>query len=197
MAQSQKRSNARLAVFLGAGVLGMVGLAFASVPFYRLFCQITGYGGTPQIEAAGAAPVAISEKTMAVRFDGSVNQDMPWRFIPVERQMTVRLGEHKLAFYEATNTSTETIVGTATFNITPMKAAQYFTKIECFCFTEQTLAPGETVQMPVTFYVDPAIADNEHTREVTTLTLSYTFFRKNPEQASRPAARSRPGDGPS
>lgn len=195
--KGSKRSNGRLAAIFGLGALTMVGVAFASVPAYRLFCQVTGYGGTPQIEEAGAEAVPISSTTITVRFDSSVNQAIPWRFVPVQRSVDIHLGEHGLAFYEATNLSDETIVGTATFNVTPLKAAQYFTKIECFCFTEQTLKPGETVQMPVTFYVDPALAEDPHVSEVTALTLSYTFFRKNAEQATRPAVPLQPGNGPS
>lgn len=170
-------SNRKLAMILGGLAVGMVGVAFAAVPAYRLFCQVTGYGGTPRIGVA-APGVALSEQTVSVRFDASTNQDIPWRFAPLQREMTVRLGEEVLAHYQASNPTDEPITGTATFNVTPLKAAQYFSKIECFCFTEQTLAPGETIDMPVLFYVDPAMIGDGTVDDVHTLTLSYTFFRK-------------------
>lgn len=170
------KSNARLALILGGVAAGMVGVAFASVPAYRLFCQVTGYGGTPKVAAAGET--VVSKEVVTVRFDASTNQDIPWEFKPAQTAMTAHLGEQLLAHYQAHNPTDEPITGTATFNVTPMKAAQYFTKIDCFCFTEQTLAPGETVDMPVLFYVDPAMSRDEAVAEVQTLTLSYTFFRK-------------------
>lgn len=176
---ARRSANARLAMAAGLFAAGMVGVAFAAVPAYRLFCQITGYGGTPKVEAAGAAGPRVLERTMTVRFDASVNGTLPWTFAPAQGPMTVHVGEEGLAFFQATNTSDTPITGTATFNVTPLKAARYFTKIDCFCFTEQTLQPGQTADMPVTFYVDPAIADDPHVAEVKTITLSYTFFRKD------------------
>ena len=161
---------------------GMVGLAFASVPLYRLFCQVTGYGGTPRIGVEANGEVA-SDRTIAVRFDANVNQGLPWRFRPQEREITVRLGEPVLAYYVAENLSADPNVGTATFNVTPFKAAPYFVKIDCFCFAEQRLAPGEEVSMPVSFYVDPEIFDDPKTRDVRTITLSYTFFRAMEDDA--------------
>ncbi|MGC2857522.1 cytochrome c oxidase assembly protein [Novispirillum sp. DQ9] len=173
-----RASNARLGLIAAAFAVGMVGLAFAAVPAYQLFCKVTGYGGTPAIGTAGAAAPAVLDRAMTVRFDASINGTLPWRFAPAQGAVTLKVGEQGLAFYQATNTSGEAITGTATFNVTPLKAAKYFTKIDCFCFTEQTLAPGQTVDMPVTFYIDPAIADDPHVAEVGTITLSYTFFRK-------------------
>jgi cytochrome c oxidase assembly protein subunit 11 len=155
-------------------VAGMVGLAFASVPLYRLFCQVTGLGGTPGVEAS--APETATDIDFKVRFDANTNPDLPWRFRPVQREVSLKLGEERLAFFEATNLGDKPITGTATFNVTPLKAGQFFVKIDCFCFTEQTLAPGETVDMPVSFYVDPAIYDEINTRDVKTITLSYTFY---------------------
>lgn len=172
-----RASNARLGLYAALFAGGMVGLAFASVPAYQLFCKVTGYGGTPKVATQATAPQVLA-RTMTVRFDASVNGTLPWRFVPAQGPMTVHVGEQSLAFYRAVNDSDVPITGTATFNVTPLKAAKYFTKIECFCFTEQTLQPGQTVDMPVTFYVDPAIVDDPHVSEVKTITLSYTFFKK-------------------
>lgn len=170
-------SNRKLAMMAGGLAVGMVGVAFAAVPAYRIFCQVTGYGGTPRV-GASAPGVEMSRETVNVRFDATTNQDIPWDFKPVQHEVKAHLGEEMLIHYQAHNPSDEPITGTATFNITPLKAAQYFTKIDCFCFTEQTLAPGETADMPVLFYVDPALSEDENVDEVHTLTLSYTFFRK-------------------
>jgi cytochrome c oxidase assembly protein subunit 11 len=163
------------AVALFAVVGGMVGLSFASVPLYRLFCQITGYGGTPRTENVAQAPGA-DAGTVTVRFDANVSSDLPWRFEPAQRLVTLRLGEETLVHYTAVNLAARPVTGTATFSVTPYKAAPYFNKVECFCFTEQQLAPGEHVSMPVVFYVDPAIARDRGTRDVKQITLSYTFF---------------------
>ncbi|MEW5728632.1 MAG: cytochrome c oxidase assembly protein [Pseudomonadota bacterium] len=155
-------------------IAGMGGLVAASVPLYELFCRVTGYGGTTRVQAA--APGSVSTRSVTVRFDASTARGLDWRFQPAQRTLTLRLGEDALAFYTATNTSDRAVTGTATFNVTPAKAGRYFNKIECFCFTEQRLEPGQTVEMPVTFFVDPALAEDENTAEVTTITLSYTFF---------------------
>ncbi len=165
---------------------GMVGLSFASVPLYRLFCQVTGFGGTPNTEAVSGA-AEVSETIVTVNFDANVDHDLPWRFKPAQRKVRVRLGEEVLAHYTARNTSDEPVTGTATFNVSPFKAAPYFNKIECFCFTEQTLLPGQEVDMPVLFYVDPAIAEDRNTRDVKLITLSYTFFRSDEEEADESA----------
>ena len=164
----------RVALMLAGLVCAMLGLAFAGVPIYRWVCAATGYEGTPGV--AEAAPGAVGTRVVTVRFDANVGHGMPWRFTPVARQTEVRLGEQTLAFYAATNTSRRPITGTATFNVTPEKAAVYFDKIECFCFTEQTLLPGETAEFPVSFFVDPAIADDPRAANVNAITLSYTFY---------------------
>lgn len=168
------KANATTAGFLVALILGMVGLTAASVPLYRLFCQVTGYGGTTQVAESNATEVL--DQTIRVRFDASIGDELPWYFQPVEREIEVKIGEERLAFYQAANRSDRPIVGSATFNVTPHKAGPYFSKIACFCFTEQTLQPGETVDMPVSFYVDPAILADDNTKKLPTITLSYTFF---------------------
>ena len=171
-----------MTALVGVGVIaGMVGLTAASVPLYRLFCQVTGFGGTTQV--AERAPDQVSDQTIGVRFNADVDPDLPWSFQPVEREVTVRIGEERLAFYRAVNHGDRPIVGSAVFNVTPNKAGVYFSKIACFCFTEQVLQPGEAVDMPVSFYVDPAILDDPDTRDISAITLSYTFFMQ--EEASR------------
>jgi|SRR5690606_888613 cytochrome c oxidase assembly protein subunit 11 len=177
---SLDRRNSRLALVTAAVVVGMLGLAYASAPLYRLFCQVTGYAGTPKINAGAATnayDLPILSREMTVRFDSTTAPDLPWRFEPAQKSVRFKIGEENLVFYRATNVSDEPIVGTATFNVTPFKAAAYFNKIECFCFTEQRLEPGQTVDMPVTFFVDPAIADDHNLDEVQEITLSYTFFK--------------------
>ena len=172
--------NLKTAMVLFTVVAGMVGLAFASVPLYRIFCQVTGLGGTPGVQAS--APEVKTDTDFIVRFDANTNPDLPWKFKPVQREVHLKLGEEKLAFYQATNMSDKPITGTATFNVTPLKAGQFFVKIDCFCFTEQTLEPGQTIDMPVTFYVDPEIYEKVNTRDVKTITLSYTFYPKEEEE---------------
>jgi cytochrome c oxidase assembly protein subunit 11 len=174
MSERPERAKALTAMVLASVILGMVGLTAAAVPLYRLFCEVTGYGGTTQ--RAEAAPERRVEETITVRFNADVGRGLPWSFAPVERAVEVRLGEQHLAFYRAHNASDRAIVGSATFNVTPFKAGAYFSKIACFCFEEQTLQAGETVDMPVSFYVDPAILDDPATHDVRTITLSYTFF---------------------
>ena len=171
---SLRRRNGLTVAGLATILVIMTGLVAASVPLYRWFCQVTGYGGTTNV--ATEAPAAIADRTIAVRFNADVNSRLPWRFGPVQREVTLRLGEQKLIFYAARNMSDRPITGTATFNVTPAKAGSYFTKVDCFCFTEQTLAPGESVDMPVSFFVDPALADDPGLADVRTITLSYTFF---------------------
>lgn len=164
--------NRTLVQLVGVVVL-MGSLSFAAVPFYDWFCRVTGYGGTPQV--AEAAPGAILDQTVRIRFDASVEAGMPWEFKPVARSMDIRIGETGLAFYEAHNPTDRVVAGTASFNVFPDTAGGYFTKIACFCFTEQVLQPGETVQMPVTFFVDPSIIDDPDGKFVHEITLSYTF----------------------
>jgi len=165
---------------LAALVAGMVGMAYAAVPLYQIFCQVTGYGGTTQ--RAAAAPGAVqADRVIAVRFDATVNSALPWRFRPLQREIVVRPGEQTLIFYRATNVSDRAVTGTATFNVTPVKAGIYFNKIDCFCFTEQRLAPGESIDMPVSFFVDPEMLADRNVEEVKTITLSYTFFAAKTE----------------
>ena len=155
-------------------VILMGGLAWASVPFYDWFCRVTGFGGTPG-QVAGAEGEVL-DQTIKVRFDGSLNEDMPWEFKPVVNEMELRIGETGLAFYEAYNPTDHPVAGQASYNVTPYAAGAFFEKIECFCFTEQVLAPGERVQMPVSFFVDPEIVEDRDGKYVHTITLSYTFY---------------------
>lgn len=158
-----------------AGVAaGMVGMAYAAVPLYELFCQVTGYGGATR--TAAAAPGPVDGRLMTVRFNADTSAGLPWRFRPLRREVTVRLGEETLAFYEARNEAGHAVTGTATFNVTPHKAGPYFDKIDCFCFERQVLAAGERAEMPVSFFIDPAILDDPGVSDVKTITLSYTFF---------------------
>jgi cytochrome c oxidase assembly protein subunit 11 len=159
-----------------AGVAAvMLSLSFAAVPFYDWFCRVTGFGGTTSV--AEAPSEEILDQTVLVRFDASVAEDMPWEFRPVERTMEIRIGENGLAFYEAYNPTSRPVAGTASYNVTPDSAGGYFTKIACFCFEQQVLQPGERVQMPVSFYVDPAIVTDREGKFVREITLSYTFHR--------------------
>lgn len=178
-----------------AGVVVIMGsLAWAAVPFYDWFCRVTGFGGTTGV--AEAAPDTILDETVTVRFDASLDRDMPWRFTPVERTMTVRLGETGLAFYEAHNPTDRVVAGTASYNVTPYAAGGYFEKIACFCFEEQVLQPGETVLMPVSFFVDPEILKDPEGRFVKEITLSYTFYQIDPPEAYEQAALDAgPGEG--
>lgn len=174
-ADKTKARNKRVLLSCVAIVGGMIGLSYASVPLYALFCQVTGYGGTTQV--ANDAPRDVSEKTIKIRFNADVNSRLPWQFKPEQREITVKLGEDNLAYYVAENMSVKPVTGQALYNVTPLKAGQYFSKIACFCFDEQTLEPGQRVDMPVSFYVDPAIAEDPNTRDVKTITLSYTFYK--------------------
>jgi cytochrome c oxidase assembly protein subunit 11 len=170
---AKRRSSHATALICVAVVAGMVGLSFAAVPLYALFCQVTGFDGTTQ-RADGPAGRVLDRK-VTIRFDANTN-GLDWRFRPMTRQVTLRVGETGEAVFRAENASTAPLTGTATFNVTPEQAGIYFTKIACFCFTEQTLQPGETLDMPVIFYVDPAIAEDDELDYVRTITLSYTFF---------------------
>ena len=184
-----RRNNRRTLISLVMVTVGMGCLAFASVPLYRIFCQVTGFGGTTQ--RAVAAPGLIAERVITVRFDATV-ADVPWQFEPVQRGVDVRVGETALAAYRAHNRSARPVTGTATFNVTPPKAGQYFDKIQCFCFSEQTLNGGETVDMPVSFFIDPAIVDDPNLADVDTITLSYTFFRAKNQADDRVATAPAP-----
>jgi cytochrome c oxidase assembly protein subunit 11 len=168
------RKNLRVAAIAGCAVLGMVGLTYASVPLYSMFCQATGFGGTTQ--RADAAPETATGKFITVRFDANTAASLGWNFRPVQPVMKVRIGEQNLAHYSATNTTGTVLTGSAIFNVTPSEAGAYFNKIQCFCFTEQTLKPGETADLPVDFFVDPAILDDPDSKSISEITLSYTFF---------------------
>lgn len=181
----------RTALALATIVVVMVGLSFAAVPFYSWFCRVTGFGGTTA--TAAAAPGQVLDQEIVIRFDGSTDSKMPWKFKPSQRRMVLRIGETGLAFFEAYNPTDRTIAGTASFNVTPDAAGGYFTKIECFCFTEQVLAPGERVEMPVTFFVDPGIVTDREGKYVHEITLSYTFFETPlPEGFATEAATAQP-----
>ena len=170
------RRNGRTALLAFGIVVAMIGLAFASVPLYRLFCQVTGFAGTPLRAAAGAAQSTATGRTVSVRFDANTSRALPWRFQPAETHRPVEIGERNMATYRATNLSARPVTGTATFNVTPVQAGQYFIKVQCFCFTEQTLQPGQQMDMPVVFTVDPRILEDPTTRDISEITLSYTFY---------------------
>lgn len=181
--------NTRTAVKLGVVVAGMVGLSFASVPLYDLFCRVTGFGGTTMVSQK--APDKALERVVTVRFNADVNNSINWDFKPDTHAVDVHVGEAMTIAYRATNLEDRAVIGTATYNVTPEKAGQYFSKIQCFCFTEQKLEPGQSIDMPVNFYVDPAMADDPEMADVKTITLSYTFFRAADQSAALPT----PGKG--
>ncbi len=166
-----------VALMLAGLVAGMVGLSFAAVPLYRMFCQATGYGGVPQV--ADVAPDKVLDRKIKVRFDTNVDRELPWQFSAEQRSVDVRIGESTLVFFKAHNNTDKTVSGTAGFNVSPEIAGRYFTKIECFCFKQQTLAAGQSVEMPVTFFIDPEFADDESTKNIEEITLSYTFYRSD------------------
>ena len=194
MARSLAYRNRRLALSSFVVAAGMVGASYAAVPLYEIFCQVTGYGGTTQ--TAEVAPETVLDRKMTIRFNADVDRKLPWEFAVVQRKVEVRVGENTLAFYRARNVSDRAVVGTATFNVTPLKAGQYFNKIDCFCFTEQRLEPGGEIDMPVSFFVDPAIADDPNLNDVREITLSYTFFQTDadPDRTARAADASEKTD---
>lgn len=175
----------RTALFAVLGICFMTGLAWASVPLYRLFCQATGLNGTTQ--RGLAAPGATSNQ-VRIDFDANVDPKLPWKFAPESRSETIDIGGRDMAFFTATNTSDKPVTGMATYNVTPAQAGKYFTKIQCFCFTQQTLKPGETVRMPVIFFVDPKILDDEDARDIKTITLSYTFYQPKTVDSAKAAS---------
>ena len=181
----QQRNNTRIALVLAGVVVGMVGVSFASVPLYDLFCRVTGFGGTTQI--ADQESTEILGRKVTIRFDASVQPDLNWRFKPAQKAIETRIGETQLAFYEAVNMGDEPVVATAVFNVTPDKAGLYFDKIACFCFTEQLLQPGERADMPVSFYLDPEMDKDVKMDGVTTITLSYTFYKAQDQSAAKAA----------
>lgn len=180
--------NRRVALMAAGLAAAMVGLAYASVPLYRLFCKVTGFGGTTQI--ATSAPTAPTEaQTISVRFDANVDSALGWSFHPKEQRQQIRIGEVAMAYYVARNEGSAAVTGSAVFNVTPPEAGAYFNKISCFCFTQQQLAPGQSVEMPVQYFVDPAILDDADTRTIGEITLSYTFYPVNkPASDKQPSA---------
>ena len=175
VAQKNRAVGIRAALF----GLAMLGLAFASVPLYRVFCQVTGFGGTTM--KADAAPGAVAGQ-IGVRFDANIDPRLPWKFEPVQETVRIHPGARTTIYYQATNYTARSTTGQAIFNVTPESAGKYFSKIECFCFTEQTLKPGESVKMPVIFFVDPKLRDDPDTKNIDEITLSYTFYPvENPE----------------
>ncbi|MEE2932373.1 MAG: cytochrome c oxidase assembly protein [Pseudomonadota bacterium] len=182
MARSLESKNRRLLGALALLVVAMIGMSYAAVPLYDLFCRVTGFGGTTQIAQTPSGERI--DRVIKVRFDASLNGSFPWEFQPVQREMSLQVGETGLAFYRARNDSNIPLVGTATFNVTPLKAGLYFSKIECFCFQEQKLDSGEQIDMPVTFFIDPEIVKDRNLDDVNTITLSYTFFEADKPSAS-------------
>lgn len=177
---------ARTATQAVSVVLLMGALAWASVPFYDWFCRVTGFGGATNVAQAGSDTVL--DETITVRFESATARDMPWTFKPVQREMEVRIGETVLAFYEATNPTSEPVAGSASYNVAPYEAGAFFDKIDCFCFEQQVLQPGETINMPVTFFVDPGIVDDYEGQYIHTITLGYTFHRNDLPQEVEQAA---------
>ncbi len=177
---SKERANRTIAVACAAGFASMIGVAYASVPLYQIFCQVTGYGGTTQRVTQYSDTVL--DRTIKVRFDANAAASLPWEFKPLQREVTLKLGETTKILYQARNLFAQPNSGRATFNVTPQAAGAYFNKVECFCFTDTTLEPGETLDMPVVFYVDPDIVNSEELANIGTITLSYTFFPVETEQ---------------
>jgi cytochrome c oxidase assembly protein subunit 11 len=170
---SPARRNRRLALICGGVFLGMVGAAYASIPLYRAFCQATGFDGT--VGRAEAAPATVSDRTVTVRFDAN-QRDLPWTFTAEQTAQPARLGETKLAFFKVVNNSDRAVTARATFNVVPEQAGPYFKKLQCFCFSDQTIGPRQTVEMPVLYFVDPKYAQDFETRGKSEITLSYTFY---------------------
>jgi len=188
----RRRRNGTIVLLLASVVVGMLGLSFASVPLYRVFCQATGVGGTTQ--RATTAPSKAAAASITIRFEADTAPDLGWEFQPLQSTLTVHPGEEKKAFYRAINKTAGPVTGSATYNVTPAKVGIYFDKLQCFCFSEQHLAAGERADMPVVFFVDPDILTDPNTSDVRTITLSYTMFRAHqparPTASAGPAARS-------
>jgi cytochrome c oxidase assembly protein subunit 11 len=185
----KQRSNRAIAIACASFFAGMIGVSYAAVPLYELFCQVTGYGGTTQrVEQYSQV---VLDRDIRVRFDANVSGGLPWDFRPVQRDVTLKIGETTQVAYEARNVFSRPTGGRATFNVTPQMAGAYFMKVECFCFTDTELQPGETMDMPVVFYVDPAIVDVPELRDIGTITLSYTFY---PTGTAEPVAAAKVGE---
>ena len=190
----EARRHRRVAIVCSSIVVGMVGLSFAAVPLYRMFCQVTGFGGVAQ--RADKPSTVTLDRGVPVRFDANVAKGLPWVFEPVQRTLDVKIGENVLAYYRATNTSDKPIKATAAYNVSPDVVGIHFNKVECFCFTEQTLAPGETVDMPLSFYIDPAIvSDRDAWARAAQITISYTFYAVEDANAAPGGARAAIGGG--
>ncbi len=175
--------NLRVGLITAMIGLGMLGLGYAAVPLYEIFCRVTGFGGTTQVvDAAQAETVQIANADMSVRFDSNVSSALPWDFEPETTTDKISIGARDMAIYIAKNRSDQPITGTATFNVTPVQAGKYFNKVQCFCFTEQTLQPGQMARMPVLYFVDPAILEDPDTRDIKEITLSYTFYPVDPDK---------------
>lgn len=186
MAGAPDTRNRRLALISASVAIGMVGLAYASVPLYRMFCQVTGFGGTTQ--RAEQAPAEATGKTIKVRFDANTSGALDWSFHAMQTEEKVVIGEQMMAHYKATNTSDKVLTGSAVFNVSPPQAGAYFNKIQCFCFTEQTLKPGESVDMPVVYFVDPDLLNDPDAAGIKEITLSYTFYPVDKPKAVSEAA---------
>ena len=184
------KKNKKVFTLLSIVVVTMVSLAFASVPFYDWFCRVTGFAGTTLTASSG--PNVVINKEIKVRFDGSVDRGLEWEFRPVQKEIKLKIGETALAFYEAYNPTDRPIMGTASYNVFPFSAGSFFTKIDCFCFEEQILAPGERVQMPVTFFIDPEIENDRDGKFIEQITLSYTFFEQEIVDEARLISQSLP-----
>ncbi|MCB9983824.1 MAG: cytochrome c oxidase assembly protein [Rhodospirillales bacterium] len=174
------RKNARLGLGILAVVIGMAGLAYASVPLYNLFCRVTGFGGTPQL--SGQFPDQIIDRDITINFDADTASNLPWDFDPEQRTITVKIGQKGLMAFHAKNKADKPVAGSAIYNVTPLKVGKYFHKVQCFCFDEQILKPGEAVAMPVMFYIDPKMHEDRNMDDVQTITLSYTFFKSESEE---------------
>jgi cytochrome c oxidase assembly protein subunit 11 len=182
--------NIRVASLCGLVVVAMVAMSYAAVPLYRIFCEVTGYAGTTQ--RASAAPGSVLDREMNIEFDANTAPGLPWTFTPGQRRLTLRLGEEAIAHYRAVNNASHRVTGTAVFNVTPALAGRYFTKIQCFCFLEQTLEPRQAADMPVVFFVDPKIAEDKDLASLATITLSYTFYPLAADKVSAGRAASAP-----
>jgi cytochrome c oxidase assembly protein subunit 11 len=184
-----KDPNARTGILALLGAAAMLALGFASVPLYRIFCQVTGFGGTTMKSTeAEAAAVRVTDKLISVRFDANVDRQLPWAFKMQQTTQDLRIGARKMAFYTAENLSTQPITGIASYNVEPELAGKYFHKIQCFCFNEQTLQPGQAINMPVIYYVDPKILDDPETMDIQQITLSYTFHKSAQQPVQKLAA---------
>jgi cytochrome c oxidase assembly protein subunit 11 len=192
---TRTRHNAIVGSVVVAAIVGMVGMSFAAIPLYRLFCAATGYAGTPSIGSA-AAPGATGQ-SIRVRFNADTNPGLPWTFAPDQLEVTLNLGDEQIAFYHATNRSSRSVSGMALYNVTPEKVGKYFHKTACFCFNQQTLSANQTMEFPVSFWVDPAIRTDPNTMDVKVITLSYTFYRSLEDAAKTGAlANAGPHVGP-